>query len=217
MFFRIQPWGRRIEPDGPLYTEANQSVLRKASQIRQTPAGRKRPQKKQRRSCNREGEFHHSTSISIRTQTDRDRRILICATRNFCNRPLPITHYTRLFHQIGHTRMNHTKNVPNRHSSYPTGRRADVLFREEKARHKKGTPPFMEYPSACRKSGKATFSRGIRPGCAQELSANSGQFPHLRAEKCFLRRTRRRRKRILISFAPAGANSARLFRQSGTV
>ena len=71
--------------------------------------------------------------------------------------------------------------------------------------------------AACRKSGKATFSREIRPGCAQEQSAYSGLLPHLRADKCFLRRTRRRRKRIFISFAPAGANSARLFRQSEPV
>lgn len=47
------------------------------------------------------------------------------------------------------------------------------------------------------------FRGGIRPDCAQ--------FPHLRAKKCFLQRTRCRRKRILISFALAGANSARLF------
>ena len=33
---------------------------------------------------------------------------------------------------------------------------------------------------------------------AQDLSASSGQIPHLRPEKCFLQRTCRRRKQILI-------------------
>ena len=55
---------------------------------------------------------------------------------------------------------------------------------------------FFEKAAACR---------------ARDWSAASGQTPHLQPEKCFPRRTCRRRKQITTGFAPAGANSARLF------
>ena len=45
--------------------------------------------------------------------------------------------------------------------------------------------------------------------------ACGGQPPHLQPEKCFPRRTCRRGKQIKTGFAPAGANSARLFSQAG--
>ena len=40
------------------------------------------------------------------------------------------------------------------------------------------------------------------------------QIPHLQTEKCFLRRTCRRKKQIKLALPPRAANSARLFRQS---
>ena len=55
---------------------------------------------------------------------------------------------------------------------------------------------FFEKAAACR---------------ARDWSAASGQTPHLQPEKCFPRRTCRRRKQITTGFAPAGANTARLF------
>ena len=59
---------------------------------------------------------------------------------------------------------------------------------------------FFEKAAACR---------------ARDWSAASGQTPHLQPEKCFPRRTCRRGKQIKTGFAPAGANSARLFSQAG--
>ncbi len=54
----------------------------------------------------------------------------------------------------------------------------------------------------------------LKGGRLTSLCASGAQLARLRAERYFLRRTCRRRKINKTLFAPAGANSARLFRQT---
>ena len=54
------------------------------------------------------------------------------------------------------------------------------------------------------KKGKALFGKRLAVCRAHNLFAESEQIPHLQTEKCFLRRTRRRKKRIAFDLPPAG-------------
>ena len=49
------------------------------------------------------------------------------------------------------------------------------------------------------KKVKPFLTKELHPAAAHSLSVEHGQFARLRGEKCFLRRTCRRRKRILMS------------------
>src|SRR5699024_9050980 len=67
--------------------------------------------------------------------------------------------------------------------------------------------------AAVEKEAMPLFREGCSPPRA-EFASFGGQIPHLRTEMCFFRRTCRRKKRDCTFFAPAGANSARLFPQA---
>ena len=53
------------------------------------------------------------------------------------------------------------------------------------------------------KRSKTFWDNRLAVCCAHNLFAESEQIPHLQTEKCFLRRTRRRKKRIKLALPPA--------------
>ena len=61
------------------------------------------------------------------------------------------------------------------------------------------------------KKGKALFGKRLAVCRAHNLFAESEQIPHLQTEKCFLRRTRRRKKRIKLALPPAGGKLCEAF------
>ncbi len=65
--------------------------------------------------------------------------------------------------------------------------------------------------SACPKRAKPFWGRRLAVCCAHNLFAESEQIPHLQTEKCFLRRTRRRKKRIAFDLPPAGGKICEAF------
>ena len=65
----------------------------------------------------------------------------------------------------------------------------------------------------CQK-GQTLFDKRLAVCRAHNLFAESEQIPHLQTEKCFLRRTRRRKKRIALDLPPAGGKLCEAFSTS---
>ena len=65
--------------------------------------------------------------------------------------------------------------------------------------------------SACQKRAWPFFDKRLAVCRAHNLFAESEQIPHLQTEKCFLRRTRRRKKRIALYLPPAGGKLCEAF------
>ena len=68
---------------------------------------------------------------------------------------------------------------------------------------------------SCRQSHGLCRQEGLQPAARTRLRREArplgrGTLAHLQAERCLLRGTRPRKRRICTFFAPAGANSARL-------
>ena len=61
------------------------------------------------------------------------------------------------------------------------------------------------------KKGEAFLDKRLAVCRAHNLFAMGEQIPHLQTEKCFLRRTRRRKKRIAIYLPPAGGKLCEAF------
>jgi len=70
---------------------------------------------------------------------------------------------------------------------------------------KKAVRALLELLLRLSKKAKPFLTKGLRPAAAHKSSAKSGRFPRLQAEKCFLPRTRRGKKRSDIYFAAAAA------------
>ena len=66
----------------------------------------------------------------------------------------------------------------------------------------------------CPKRAKPFWDKRLAVCRAHNLFAESEQIPHLQTEKCFLRRTRRRKKRIAIYLPPAGGKLCEAFWQA---
>ena len=65
--------------------------------------------------------------------------------------------------------------------------------------------------SACQKRAWPFFDKRLAVCRAHNLFAESEQIPHLQTEKCFLRRTRRRKKRVALYLPPAGGKLCEAF------
>ena len=68
--------------------------------------------------------------------------------------------------------------------------------------------------SACQKRARPFFDKRLAACRAHNLFAESEQIPHLQTEECFLRCTRRRKKRIALALPPAGGKLCEAFFRS---
>ena len=67
------------------------------------------------------------------------------------------------------------------------------------------------YVLDCPKRAKPFLDKRLAVCRAHNLFAESEQIPHLQTEKCFLRRTRRRKKRVALYLPPAGGKLCEAF------